>query len=321
MKISRRNFLSGAAVAAAGLVMGGCNKKGTVDATVNAAPVDGIAPRLLRENSLKPGVFVAEGNDPAKMVSAALDEIGGLSSLIKSGDTVVVKPNIGWDRGPEYAANTNPQLVKKLIELCYEAGAKTVQVFDRTCNDARKTYQNSGIAKAAEEGGASLGYVKDSASLYDVVTAPDGVTLKSWSVYKDIMKADVVINVPILKHHGISELTIGMKNLMGIIGGDRGQLHQEIDKNLPDLTRIIPVELVIVDAYKILMNHGPRGGNLEDVKMGNQVIVSTNTTMADAYAASLAGRNPEDIGFLKTAYEQGLGEIYKNKMDIKTVKV
>ncbi len=317
MKISRRNFLSGVAATAAGMVLGGCNKKETAD----AAPVDGVAPRQLRKNSLKSGVFVAEGNEPAAMVDGIIKEMGGMASLIKEGDIVVVKPNIGWDRGPEYGANTNPEVVKKLVELCYKAGAKTVKVFDRTCNDAKKTYQSTGIAKAAEEAGADLQYVKDSDSFYQVVTAPDAVTLKSWSVYKDIMDADVVINVPILKHHGIADLTIGMKNLMGVIGGDRGQIHRDIHKNLPDLTRIIPLELVIVDAYRILTANGPVGGNLDDVRMGNTIIASTNVTMADAYATVLFGHKPEDMGFLKIAYEQGLGEIYPDKMTVKKIKV
>lgn len=313
--MNRRTFLKGATSVAAGMFLGACSKKS------GFAAVTGIAPRKLRQNSLKSGLFVAEGKDPKSMIRAAMKEIGGLESLIKKGDTVVVKPNIGWDRTPEQAANTNPELIKELVTMCFKAGAKTVKVFDRTCNDAKRCYKNSGIAKAAEEAGAKVDYVNDSSSFYDVVTAPDAVTLKTWSVYQDIMKANVVINVPIVKHHGISGLTVCMKNLMGIIGGDRGEIHQGIDKNLPDLTRIIPVELVVVDACRILTRNGPQGGNKEDVRMGNQIIVSTNPVMADAYAAKLFGIDPSKAGFLKVASEQGLGEINVNKMKIKKIKV
>ncbi len=313
--MNRRNFLKSATSLAAGIFLGACSKKS------GFAAVTGIAPRKLRQNNLKSGLFVAEGKDPKAMIRATIKEIGGLEALIKKGDIVVVKPNIGWDRTPELAANTNPDLVKELVTMCYKAGAKTVKIFDRTCNDAKRCYKNSGIAKAAEEAGAKVDYVSESSSFYDVVTAPDAVTLKTWSVYQDVMKANVVINVPILKHHGISGLTISMKNLMGIIGGDRGEIHQGIDKNLADLTRIIPVELVIVDAYRILTGHGPQGGNASDVRMGNQIIVSTNPVMADAYAAKLFGLDPSKTDFLKVASERGLGEINVNKMKIKKIKV
>ncbi|MEQ8187970.1 MAG: DUF362 domain-containing protein [Candidatus Eremiobacterota bacterium] len=313
--MNRRTFLKSATSLAAGVLLGACSKK------TGFAAVTGIAPRKLRQNNLKSGVFVAEGKDPKAMIRAALKEIGGLESLIKNGDTVVVKPNIGWDRTPELAANTNPELVKELVTMCYKAGAKTVKVFDRTCNDAKRCYKNSGIAKAAEEAGAKVNYVSESSSFYNVVTAPDAVTLKTWSVYQDVMKASVVINVPILKHHGISGLTVSMKNLMGIIGGDRGEIHQGIDKNLSDLTRIIPVELVIVDAYRILTGHGPQGGNASDVRMGNQIIVSTNPVMADAYATKLFGLDPSKTDFLKVASERGIGEINVSKMKIKKIKV
>ncbi|MEQ8168406.1 MAG: DUF362 domain-containing protein [Candidatus Eremiobacterota bacterium] len=312
--MNRRTFLKCATSLASAMFLGACSKKN------GFAAVTGVAPRKLRQNNLKPGIFVAEGKDPKSMVRAAIKEIGGLESLIKKGDTVVVKPNIGWDRAPELAANTNPDLVKELVTMCYKAGAKTVKVFDRTCNDAKRCYKNSGIAKAAEEAGAKVDYVSESSSFYDVVTAPDAVTLKTWSVYQDVMKASVVINVPILKHHGISGLTISMKNLMGIIGGDRGEIHQGIDKNLSDLTRIIPVELVIVDACRILTRHGPQGGNASDVRMGNQIIVSTNPVMADAYAAKLFGLDPSKTDFLKVASERGLGEINVSKMKIKKIK-
>ncbi len=313
--MNRRTFLKSATSLVAGVLLGACSKKS------GFAAVTGIAPRKLRQNNLKSGVFVAEGKDPKAMIRAALKEIGGLESLIKKGDTVVVKPNIGWDRTPELAANTNPDLVKELVTMCYKAGAKTVKIFDRTCNDAKRCYKNSGIAKAAEEAGAKVDYVSESSSFYDVVTAPDAVTLKTWSVYQDVMKANVVINVPILKHHGISGLTVSMKNLMGIIGGDRGEIHQGIDKNLSDLTRIIPVELVVVDAYRILTGHGPQGGNASDVRLGNQIIVCTNPVMADAYATKLFGLEPSRTGFLKVASERGLGEINVSKMKIKKIKV
>jgi uncharacterized protein (DUF362 family) len=315
MRTDRRNFLKGMTCLAGASFLGGCKSNST------NAMTQGGSPRKLRKNTLKEGLFVAEGNDPALMVRAALKEIGGLTSLIKEGDTVVIKPNIGWDRSPEYAANTNPDVIKELISQCFKSGAKTVKIFDRTCNDARKCYKNSGIGAVAEELGAKVSYVDEADSFYENVTAGDAVTLKTWPVYKDIIKADVIINVPVLKHHSLAGITISMKNLMGIIGGDRGDIHSNIHNKLSDLTRIIPVELVVVDAYRILTAHGPSGGNLKDVRMGNQIIVGTNPVMADAWASRLFGIKPEENKFLKIAYSQGLGEINPDKMKVKKIKV
>ena len=95
-------------------------------------------------------VAVAEGTDHARITRNAINALGGMKRFVKPGNTVVVKPNMGWDRTPELAANTNPLVVRAVVEECLQAGAKKVKVFDRTCNDERRCYMNSGIESCPE---------------------------------------------------------------------------------------------------------------------------------------------------------------------------
>ena len=261
-----------------------------------------------------PTVAVAEGSDPSQITRNAINALGGMKRFVRPGNTVVVKPNIGWDRTPELAANTNPLVVRAVVEECLRAGAKKVKVFDRTCNDERRCYENSGI-EAALKGlkGVDVKYLEE--ERYKKV-ALNGKALKEWDLYGEALSADVYINVPVLKHHGLSKLTIGMKNVMGIMGGNRGSIHKNIDVALADINTVFKTHLVVVDATRILTAHGPQGGDLKDVKKLNKVIASTDIVAADAYATTLFGLKPEDIAVTVEAHRRGLGEIRVDRMRI-----
>lgn len=259
-------------------------------------------------------VAVAEGIVPAQITRNAINALGGMKRFVKPGNIVVVKPNMGWDRTPELAANTNPLVVRAVVEECLQAGAKKVKVFDRTCNDERRCYKNSGI-EAALKGlkGVEVKYLEE--ERYKKVTL-NGKALKEWDLYGEAVSADVYINVPVLKHHGLSKLTIGMKNVMGIMGGNRGSIHKNIDVALADINSVFKTHLVVVDATRILTAHGPQGGDVKDVKILNKVIASTDIVAADAFATTLFGLRPEDIAVTVEAHKRGLGEIRVEKMKI-----
>lgn len=261
-----------------------------------------------------PVVAVGEGTDPAAITRKAINALGGMKRFVKPGNTVVVKPNMGWDRTPEFAANTNPLVVRAVVEECLQAGAKKVKVFDRTCNDERRCYKNSGI-EAALKGlkGVEVKHLEE--ERYKKV-ALNGKALQEWELYGEALSADVYINVPVLKHHGLSKLTIGMKNVMGIMGGNRGSIHKNIDIALADINAVFKTHLVVVDATRILTAHGPQGGDLKDVKILNKVIASTDIVAADAYATTLFGLKPEDIAVTVEAHRRGLGEIKVERMKI-----
>lgn len=259
-------------------------------------------------------VAVAEGQDYGAITRSAINAVGGIGRFVKAGNTVVVKPNMGWDRRPEQAATTHPTVVKAVVEECLKAGAKKVKVFDNPCNDMRRTYENSGIRAALKDlKNVDVRYMED--ERYKKVNFK-GTFLKEWEVYGDALSADVLINVPIAKHHSLTVLTLGLKNMMGILGGDRGIIHRQIEDALADVNSTVKSHLVLIDATRILTAHGPTGGSLKDVKVLNKVIASTDIVAADAYATGLFGLKPKEVPITVAAYKRGLGEMNLEKIRI-----
>jgi uncharacterized protein (DUF362 family) len=261
-------------------------------------------------------LVVATGPNPGKITRAAVDALGGMKKFISRGDVVVVKPNIGWDRLPEQAATTNPEVVATIVLMCFEAGAKKVKVFDRTVNDPRRCYVQSGIFQAAKNAGAEVSYI-DERRFKD--TAINGIVLKKWPLYEDILNADKVINLPIAKHHSLSKLTMSMKNWMGIMGGSRSQIHQRIDESLVDVSRAVRPALTILDAVRILTRNGPQGGNPADVKRLDTVVVGVDQVAVDSYGATLFGLKGSDLGYVKIADKIGMGTMDLLKVRIRKV--
>ena len=268
--------------------------------------------------STRPDLVVVHGASPEKIVRAALDALGGIKEFISRGDIVVIKPNIGWDRTPEQAGNTNPEVVAAVVKLCFEAGAKKVKVFDRPVNDPRRCYVQSGIASAATALGAEADYVDDR-KFKDM--AINGQALKSWPLYTDIFDADKVINIPIAKHHGLAKLTMSMKNWMGVMGGSRRQIHQKLDESLVDLSTKIKPTLTVLDAVRILTANGPQGGNLADVKKLDTVIAGVDQVAIDSYGATLFGMKGSDLGYVTLGHKLGLGQMDLNKLHIHKLQV
>jgi uncharacterized protein (DUF362 family) len=258
---------------------------------------------------------VASGPDPYQNAVNVIEAMGGMERFVKKGAVVVVKPNMAWDRNPAQAANTDPQVVAALVELCYKAGAKRVNVFDVTCNDARRSYENSGIEKAAKEKGAHVYFADTWNVLKAKFSHPS--PMEGWPVLRDAVMCDVFINVPVMKHHALTGMTLSMKNLMGICAGTRGLMHPGIGAKLVDLTEFISPDLTVIDATRYLTKNGPTGGNVDDVVILNKVFASTDPTLADAYACKLAGKDPMDIPYLQEASARKFGNWDVGKAMIK----
>jgi uncharacterized protein (DUF362 family) len=272
-----------------------------------------IPSRLLSQNEGFPDLALIQGESPLQITKEAIAAIGGIKRFVSKGDVVVVKPNIGWDRSPEQAACTNPEVVKALVELCSEAGAKEITVIDNTINPAQRTYARSGIAKAAKEAGAKVPYVNPH---HLKKMAIEGEWFKEWEVYTDFVEADKIINVPIAKTHSLSRLTMGMKNWLGAIGGSRNQLHQAIDYAMVDLSHFFKPTLTVLDAYRILKRNGPQGGRLSDAELNKTVVAGVDYVAVDAMGATFFGIKPEELPFLRLANEKGRGRIDLEKMKI-----
>lgn len=224
------------------------------------------------------------GGDPVTMYSKGMAAMGGISRFVKKGQKVVVKPNIGWDKKPELAANTNPLLVAAIVADCLKAGASEVVVFDHTCDEWQACYKNSGIEAAAKAAGAKMAFAHDE-KYYKEVNLPKGLRLKSAKIHENIIDCDVWINVPVLKNHGGAKMTIAMKNYMGIVW-DRGFWHSnDLQQCIADCATYSKKPVVnIVDAYRIMTQNGPKGKTIDDVVEAKALFISTDIVAADTAA-------------------------------------
>jgi uncharacterized protein (DUF362 family) len=265
-----------------------------------------------------PDLAAVKGGLPAAMFSEGIKALGGMKAFVKPGQSVVVKPNIGWDVPPEGAANTNPGLVSAIIKECYSAGAKKVFVFDHTCDNWTDAYANSGIEAAVKSAGGILA-PGDKKESYKKHIIPGGKAITSAEVHELITDCDVFINVPILKSHGSTKVTIGLKNNMGIIW-NRGLWHvSNIHQCIADFAAFRKPDLTVVDAYRVMTRNGPRGTSVEDVvEMGSQIL-SRDPVAADAAAAKIFGVEPGDIAYIKLAHEKGIGNMNLSELKIKKI--
>jgi uncharacterized protein (DUF362 family) len=249
---------------------------------------------------------IARGSDPAANVRRAVAAVGGMDRFVKRGERVVIKPNIGWNRLPEQAANTNPEVVAEVVRLVAATGASKIWVTDVSVNTAEQCFARSGIEKAAQAAGATV--IRPAATAFREVDV-SGKLLHTGDVLFPFVEADKVINVPIVKQHGLSGATMAMKNWYGVLGGQRVKLHQNIHLSIVDLAAMVKPTLTVMDATRILLANGPTGGSLADVKQMDTIAVSTDEVALDAFGAGLLGLSPPDLGFIVEGAKAGLGTI------------
>ncbi len=249
-------------------------------------------------------LVTVENGEPADLVKRALQELGGMKRFVSRGDVVVIKPNIGFNRAPEQAANTNPDVVRELAIQVLEAGAKTVRIFDHTLYEPRHCYARSGIAPAVQDLGVQMEFTEER-KFVNVNTR--GQWLKEWPLYRDVLEADKVINVPVAKQHSTARISMGFKNLMGVIGGKRESFHQNIHVALADLGAYLRPTLTVLDAYRILLRNGPQGGSLADVQTARTLAAGVDAVAVDAFGCTLFQLAPPQLGYLREAAARGLG--------------
>lgn len=276
--MDRRNFIRAIALAGAALTV---KQSGAM--TIMS---QNLAPQQTAAGAGKFDLVAVMGGEPEAMFRKAMTEMGGMSAFIKKGQKVVVKPNIGWDKAPEMAGNTNPLLVAEIVRQCLAAGASEVVVFDHTCDDWRRAYATSGIEDAAKKAGAKV-LPADQESYYRMVSLPKGKKLTQAKVHEAILTADAWINVPVLKNHGGAKMSISMKNLMGIVW-DRGFFHaNDLQQCIADISTLAKrPTLNVVDAYRLMKTNGPRGRSEADVVLSKAVFVSQDMVAVDTAATN-----------------------------------
>ena len=251
--------------------------------------------------------------NPTELVRAAIDALGGMNRFVQKGDVVAIKPNIGWDRAPIHAANTNPEVVATIVRAAYEAGAKHVIVTDFSCNEPQRSFQRSGIWKAGYDAGAEIVLPADH---HFKTIRMQGRVLDEWPVLRPIVEADKVINVPVVKNHSLARLTCAMKNWYGLIGGRRNRLHQDINTSIADLATFMRPTLTVIDAVRVLMRNGPQGGNVDDTKEMNTIIATVDQVAGDTFACELIGEKADGIDYIRQAHQRGIGT-----MDLRKIRM
>ena len=258
------------------------------------------------------GLGQAEAYSIKDLTRKVFDAAGGINRFVSKGDIVVIKPNLSWARRPELAATTHPQVLQAVIELCQDAGAKRVRIADNTIHDARQCFALTGAGIVAKNTGSDLIYPRSSLMRKMKLK---GNRLDIWPVFKPLIEADVLINLPIAKHHSLSGLTLGMKNWIGAVAGSRWSLHQDINQSIVDLANFFQPTVTLIDAIRIMTQNGPSGGSTSYVSVKNTLILSDEPVAADAKAALLFNRKPQDLGFIRMAQQQGLGTYDFRKLE------
>ncbi|WP_274972949.1 DUF362 domain-containing protein [Bacteroides fluxus] len=311
--MDRRDFLKTLTVAGAALTV------------QHSEAMDVLAQTFTNAGGGKVDLVAVMGGEPEIMFRRAIAEMGGMKAFIKPGQKVVVKPNIGWDKVPALAGNTNPKLVAEIIKQCFAAGAKEVTVFDHTCDDWQKCYKNSGIEAAAKAAGAKV-MPAHLESYYRTISLPQGKKMKSAKVHEAILDSDVWINVPILKNHGGANLTISMKNHMGIVW-DRGFFHQnDLQQCIADICTLQKKAVLnVVDAYRIMKTNGPRGRSASDVVLTKGLFISQDIVAVDTAAAKFFNQvrdMPLDsVAHLANGQALKVGTMDLDRLNIKRIKI
>ena len=256
------------------------------------------------------------GGEPDTMFDQGISSLGGITNFVKKGQTVVIKPNMAWDRGPELAANTNPVLIKRIVEHCMKAGAKKVFVFDNATHDWVRAYKNSGIEKAAKSAGAKI-VPGNAESYYHEVSISAAKVLKKTKVHELLMESDVFINVPVLKHHSSTKMTSALKNLMGAVWDRKWWHSNNLHQCIADyaLFEKKPA-LNVIDCYNVMMRNGPQGVSVADVANLKAQIISTDMVAADTAAARMLKLSPGQVDYIPIASELGIG-----RMDIENLNI
>ncbi len=269
-------------------------------------------------------VALKGGKGPDELFRKGITYLGGMGRFVKKGQSVLIKPNIGWDRTPEYGANTDPVLIGAIIRECFNSGASEVYVLDHTCDSWQSCYKNSGIEEYAKNSGAKT-VPANSKEYYIKTNIPRGKILKEALVHKLFMQCDVVINVPILKHHSSTGITASMKNLMGVVW-DRYEWHRkDLHQCIADFATLRRPDLCVLDGWKVMIKNGPRGYSVSDTVKYEYLFLSTDPVAIDAAGAAVLAKagvftgKAEDIRYIKIAREHGVGRTDLDKMNIKRI--
>ncbi|MCX7020330.1 MAG: DUF362 domain-containing protein [bacterium] len=310
-QLNRRKFMlrlakaGGAIVAAGGLAYLFHDPKGP-DAR---PPQSKSAPIELPDYSAAQAgkkMAVARGADRAQTLNSALKALGGIEAFIKKGDCVLLKVNAAFASPPILSATTHPEVVREMVKLCFQAGASEVRVTDNSINDPDSCFRLSGIAEATEQSGGTL--FLPNQRYFKPFTLENAALIRQWPLlYTPLHGVNKLIGIAPVKDHHRAGASMTMKNWYGLLGGRRNIFHQDINTIIAELAMMVKPTLVILDGTTAMMTNGPTGGATSDLKQTNTMIVSTDQVAADAFGATLLGRQISDLPYIGKAASAGCG--------------
>ncbi|WP_371381283.1 DUF362 domain-containing protein [Sporomusa aerivorans] len=310
--MNRRQFISGVGYGILSLGLAGCGLKLPGDSSSTKSTPGNQATSAMVSGHDRSKLVIAEGTEPETLIEKGFTALGGIGALVRQGATVVIKPNFSVPRKPEEACTTNPLLVAAVVKQCLAAGAKEVKVIDYPFNSPPVCLANSGIKRAVEAAGGKAFAINE--QTYYTQVDIGGKILKTALFSKDVLDADVFINFPILKHHQLTKVTMGMKNMMGLVW-DRGYFHNtDVMQGVAELAAYRRPHLTILDATRGITAKGPYGPG--PIREWNQVVFGVDSVAVDAYGATLFGVKPEEIGYVAAAAQLGVGEIDLKKLTV-----
>ena len=304
----RREFIQLATLGSLSVLgLPGCGGKSSADVGIppqSQSPAPTTAPVA---SSGQPAMVVVNGADPDELIERGLQAMGGIGRFVKSGQSVVIKPNFSVPRTPDQAATTNPTMVAALVKRCQAAGAKSVKVIDYPFTNAQMCLENTGIRRAVETAGGKVYAINKLSGEFYTASNAGGSVLQQMQYSRDVLEADVFISFPILKHHNGTGLTMGLKNMMGLVW-DRGFFHRtDLHQTIAELAAFKRPNLIIMDAVRGITTHGPMGPGT--IREYNQLIFSVDPVAADAYGAELFGLKAADVPHIGIAAGLGVGTV------------
>jgi uncharacterized protein (DUF362 family) len=313
--MKRRDFIKVSAVMSAGAVAS--LKSDSLQAALNTNTI---------AEEKAPDLVAVMGGEPEIMLDKALEALGGIGNFVKKGQKIVIKPNIGWDRTPELAGNTNPKLIGALVRKCIDAGASKVTVFDHTCDDWKKCYASSGIEAAVKAAGGVIVPGNDEKYYSGEVSLPSAASLKAVKIHDALIEADAWINVPVLKNHGGAKLSCAMKNFLGIVWDRRFFHANDLQQCIADICtwEKKPV-LNIVDSYRMMFQNGPQGKSEADVKTVKALLASADIIAVDTAALQFFNQvkklDPEAVKHISIGQSLKLGTANLDSITIRRIKI
>lgn len=275
-----------------------------------------------RQEKAKGGrpVVVEVNGSPEAALEILLRELGGIERFVKKGSTVLLKPNMSFPNPPENATTTDPKLVRAVATKCLEAGARRVFVADHPMRSVSLCLDKTGMREAC----AGLKEVHllgaSEEGMFEPVRLSGTRELREVRVLRALLQSDLLINLPRMKSHGATTVSLGTKGNMGLIW-DRKSFHgrMDLDQAIGDLNTFIRAALTILDGSRVLTAGGPLGpGPVENLGC---LIGGTDPVAVDAVGVGKAkwyGRvfSPAEVGHLAACYERGLGEIDLDRIDL-----